>query len=283
MKKYIILIFIFVLFLVGCEDKKENGALTLKIGLYYDKNNMHNGSSLEWINFKDAEVVEKTTCGADAGCSLFKGTYEITGPLLKITIKEYNEVDEGWVKLDEEDLSTYTITANNEFTKDNSVFVLKDAEKEDEISKYEVNLEKQNEKFETGKLNLEFIGSIYSECGENCYLYSLNTKYDGKEVGKGFFNDEENFRIFSKNMSASFTIYKIDEIYILVSSSGSQCYPENVLIFNTKGETLQMYSNVDITINNRNIHIEISPEHNCMKEAEFKYDFEVSGLKLKEK
>lgn len=280
MKKIITLLFIFTLFLVGCEDKKENGTLTLKVGSYYDKNNMHNGSSLEWINFKDTEVVEKTVCGADAGCSLFKGTYEISGPLLKITINEYNEI-EGWVKLDKEELSTYTITANNEFTKDNSVFILKDAKSEDKITKHEVNLEKENEKFEFGKLNLEFTGSVYEECGKDCYLYTLNTKYDGKEVGKGFFNDEENLRIFSKNMSASFTVYIIDGVYILVSGSGAQCFPNNILIFNTKGETLKMFADADINFNGKNITIERS-NGSCMEEGT-KYNFEVSGTELKEK
>lgn len=281
MKKYIILIFVFTLFLVGCGGKKENGALTLAVGLYYDKNNMHNGSSLEWIDFKDTEVIEKTVCGADAGCSLFKGTYEVVGPLLKITIKEYNEVDEGWVKLDEEELSTYTITANNEFTKDNSVFILKSDKEEEKMTKHEVNLEKENEKFELGKLSLEFIGSIYEECGKDCYLYTLNTKYDGKEVGKGFFNDEENYRVFSKNMSASFIVYTIDEVYILVSGSGAQCFPNNILIFNTKGETLKMFANANISFDDKNIIIEIS-NGSCMDEGTT-YNYEISGTELKEK
>ncbi len=278
MKKYIILIFIFTLFLVGCG--KENGAVTLAIGSYYDKNNMHNGSSLEWINLKDTEIVERTVCGADAGCSLFKGTYEVEGPLLKITIKEYNEIDEGWVKLDKEELSTYTITANNEFTKDNSVFIFKE-EKEDKITKHEVNLEKENEKFEFGKLSLEFIGSVYDECGKDCYLYTLNTKYDGKEVGKGFFNDEENYRVFSSNMAANFMVYQIDEVYVLVSGIASQCYGKNILIFNTAGETLKMFSDSDIEINDKNRMIERS-KGSCM-EAGTKYNYEISGLELKEK
>jgi len=279
MKKIITLLFIFTLFLVGCENTKESEKLTLKIGSYYNKNNMYNGSSLEWINFKDNETVEKTVCGAEAGCSLFKGTYEISGPLLKITINEYNEI-EGWIKLDKEELSTYTITANNEFVKDNSVFVLKD-EKTEEITKYDIELQKEKEKFEYGKLSLEFTGSVYTDCGEDCYLYSLETKYDGKEVGKGFFNDEENFRIFSKNMASNFTVYIIDEVYILVSNSGAQCFPKNILIFNTKGETLKMFADADISLDDKNITIERS-NGSCMEEGT-KYNFEVAGTELKEK
>ena len=164
--------------------------------------------------------------------------------------------------------------------KDKSVFVLKE-EKTEEMTKHEIELKKQNEKFEFGKLSLEFTGSVYSECGEDCYLYSLKTLYDGKEVGKGFFNDEENFRVFSKNMASNFTVYIIGEVYILVSDSGSQCYSKNILIFNTKGETLKMFAAADIEINGKNITIERS-NGSCMEEGT-KYNFEISGLELKEK
>ena len=280
MKKLIVLFFILALvFVTGCE--KGANELTLSTGSYYDKNNMHNGSSLEWIDLKNATDVERTICGADAGCSVYRGTYELRVPLLTVTLKEYSDEVDGWVHLEEDEVLTYTITDNNEFTKDKSVFVFKnDADKKTE--KYDVKLEKENEKFEFGKLSLEFTGGENGEC-EKCYYYNLNIKYDGKEVGKGFFDDEEVSRINSSNMSSTFTVYKIDEVYILVSGFGSQCYPNNVLIFNTEGKTLEMYSNADIDINNKAIDIEVSPEGNCMGEPEYEFHFEVSGLELKEK
>ena len=285
MKKIFTFLFALSLFLlVGCGNKVKTP--TLKEGAYYDKNNMHNGESLERMTLKNNNV-ERITCGANAGCSLFKGFYLIENETLAVTLTHYNDEIDGWTELGEYEKIEYKITKENEFTKDESVFVLKEENEgqktSDQVTKLEINLEKGNESFELDKLKLEFIGSVYSECGEDCYLYSLNIKYDDKEVGKGFFNDEENFRIFSKNMTASFTVYKIDEIYILVSNVGSQCYPENILIFNTEGKTLEMYSNADITVDNKNISIEVSPSHNCMGEPEFKYNFEISGLELKER
>ncbi len=278
MKKLITLLFIFTLFFVGCEDKEKGEVLTLGTGQYYDKMNLHNGEPLEWINLKDSSNVEKTTCGADAGCSLFKGTYEVEGALLKITLKEYSEVDE-WVKLDKEEVTTYTITANNEFTKDESIYVLK---KEANSATYDVKLEQQNESFEFDKLSLEFTGSK-AEC-EGCYHYMLITKYDGKEVGKGFFNDEERFLINSSNMAATFTVYRIEEVYILVSNFGNQCFSHNALIFNTKGETLKMYSSADISINGKKINVQVSSSGNCMEEGQEEIsEFEISKDKLIEK
>ena len=109
----------------------------------------------------------------------------------------------------------------------------------------------------------------------------LNIKYDGKEVENNYFKDDEYYRISSSNMAASFTVYKIDEVYILVSNFGSQCYPNNILFFNTSGETLKIFSAADINISNRNIEIEIS-KGSCMEEGT-KYNYEISGSELKEK
>ena len=277
MKKFFTLLFVLSLFLlVGCDDK----TLTLKEGTYYDKNNMHNGSSLERITLKENNAAERITCGADAGCSLFKGFYSVKDTTLTLTLTHYSDEIEGWTDLEEDEKIEYTITNNNEFKKDKSEFVLETEKKEEVVTKYDVKLENQNEKFDFDKLHLEFTGSEYSEC-EKCYFYMLNIKYDGKEVENNYFKDDEYYRISSSNMAASFTVYKIDEVYILVSNFGSQCYPNNILFFNTSGETLKIFSAADINISNRNIEIEIS-KGSCMEEGT-KYNYEISGSELKEK
>ena len=278
MKKIFTLLFVLSLFLlVGCTDK----TLTLKEGTYYDKNNMHNGSSLERITLKESNAAERITCGADAGCSLFKGFYSVKDTTLTITLTHYSDEIDGWTDLEEDEKIEYTITANNEFKKDKSEFVLDTEKKEDEVTKYDVKLEKPNETFDFDKLHLEFIGGE-ADC-EGCYFYSLTIKYDGKEVGKGFFNDEDKFRVFSTNMAASFVIHKIDNIYVVISSIASQCYGRNVLIFNTEGKTLEMFSNADILVEDHKVHVEISTSGNCMEEGQIMHDYEISGLELKEK
>ena len=82
-------------------------------------------------------------------------------------------------------------------------------------------------------------------------------------------------------MAASFKIYKIEEVYVLVSNLGSQCFLNDVLIFNTDGETLKMLANVDIEFNGKEIKIE-QTKGSCMDDGT-KYSFEVSGLEIKEK
>ena len=274
MKKLITLLFAFTLFfLAGCEDK----TFTLKEGTYYDKNNMHNGSSLEFIDLKDATTVERTTCGADAGCSLFKGTYVVNDKTLTVILTDYSDEIDGWTALDENETLEYTISNNNEFTKDTSIFVLKEKD-ETSTNTYDIKLENKNESFDFDKLHLEFTGSD-ADC-EECYFYDLTIKYDGKEVGKGFFNDEENSRVFSTNMAASFVIHKIDNVYVVISSIASQCYGRNILIFNTEGKTLEMFSSADINVEDHNIHVEVSPSGNCMGDPEIVRDYEIKGLEL---
>ena len=126
MKKVLTLLFALSLFLlVGCSNETENKTTpTLKEGSYYDKNNMHNDSSLEWIYLKENNVVERTVCGADAGCSLFKGSYEIKETILEINLTQYSDEIDGWTDLDENEKIKYTITKDNEFNKDESVFIL---------------------------------------------------------------------------------------------------------------------------------------------------------------
>ena len=272
MKKYVTLILILILVLAtGCTTK------TLKEGAYYDKNNMHNNESLEWIYLKENNVVERTICGADAGCSLYRGTYEITDTALKVTYKEYAEID-GFINLDVEELVTYTITANNEFTRDRSVFILDTRKYDNSITEYDVELIQQDEKFEFGKLNLEFKGSAVEGC-KNCYNYTLDLKYDDKQIKTNFFSDKS--KINSTNMAASFKVYKIEGVYILASNLGRQCFPYAVLIFDAEGNVLKTYSDVDITVEGYDVTIETS-KGSCMEEGIPSY-FEVSGLELKEK
>ena len=270
MKKYITLILILILVLAtGCTTK------TLKEGAYYDKNNMHNNESLEWIYLKENNVVERTICGADAGCSLYRGTYEITDASLKITYKEYADID-GYIELDDEEVITYTITAQNEFTRDKSVFILDTRKYDNSITEYDVELVKPNEKFEFGKLNLEFYGTKVQGC-EGCYDYTLGIKYNGESIKTDFFNEKD--RIHSSNMAASFKVYKIEGIYIIASNLGRQCFPSAVLIFNAEGKVLKTYSDADLTVEGKQIKIEAS-KGSCMEEGTL-YNFEVSGLEMK--
>lgn len=272
MKKLLNLLFVLSLILVtGCFDK----TLTLKEGTYYDKNNMYNGSSLERITLKENKV-EKITCGKEAGCSLMKGTYEIKDNVLKITLTHYEDDFDGLIKLDEEELEEYKIGENNSFTKDESNFVFeeKKIETDDSNGEYSVELKKENETFDFNKLHLEFKGT---KVEEDYYNYSLNIKYDDKEIDGTIFDK----KIASTNMAASFKIYKRGLVYVLVSNTSRQCFPSEALVFNTNGSILNTFSSAEIEINENKITVTESYDGNCMDTSNAKtYNYEISGMNL---
>jgi len=285
MKKIFILLFMMTLFLVvGCEQKTP----TLKIeGTYYDKNNMHNGSSLERITLKNDNVAERIVCGADAGCSLFKGTYEIEKNILKIKYLQYQDEFDGWMDIEnpDNDFNEYIIDATNTFSKGESVFILEKEVEYDKTNKeYTIELKDETESFKYDKLSLNFHGVKVEENSlEQFYNYTLNIKYDDKNINNAFFNDEKNMRIWSSNMAANFKVYKIGGVYVLVSTLAKQCFSNEVMIFNVNGAIFNTFSNVDIKVDGNKITIEESLDGNCMNtDSVNKYTYEVSELKLNE-
>ena len=114
MKFRVVLMLACLLFVFGCSTSYK-----LKTGVtYYDKNNMYNGISLNKITLNDDLSVEATTCGKDAGCSLYKGTYVINNNQLTIRLNSYQDMTGDWEMLPEEYISetTLTITGNNAFS-----------------------------------------------------------------------------------------------------------------------------------------------------------------------
>ena len=273
MKKLVILILV-VFLITGCSKN-----LTLEEGSYYDRNNLHNGESLEWIYLKEDNLAERTTCGADAGCSLYRGTYEVSENKVKFYFNEYNDID-GWIKLEEKDQERfeYEISDNNTFINSQSVFIRDTRNYDKSLNEYDVILENENEKFDFGKLHLEFKG--FKKSNGDFYNYTLAIKYDGKIINNTLFNNEKIPMINSNNMAASFKVYKIEGVFVLVSNRGAQCFPNAVLIINAAGKVLKEYSNVDIEINEKKLTIVVPATSSCMEEG-IKYNFEVSDLEIK--
>lgn len=153
--------------------------------------------------------------------------------------------------------------------------------------KYTLSLKKKNQTYNIGKLHLDFEGTTYYKTDDEYYQYVLNIKYDDKEIDSSFFNDKNNYRIWSHNMAADFKIYKVDDIYILVSFIAKQCFYDEIMIFNTNGEILKTYTTAIFNINDSSINIRTSDNGKCMgpgtEEHVKEYNYEISGLQLIEK
>lgn len=182
---------------------------------------------------------------------------------------------------------------NNVSTNENNNIIdnTNNNEKKEEQNKQQTNpqiieLSKENESFDFDKLHLDFYG-IKTNDGEYYYKYTLKTTYDNKEIASDFFNDKDNYRIWSRNMAADFRVFKIDEVYIFVSFIAKQCFFDEIMIFNTNGDVLKTFTTADIDIKDHSIRVKTSDNGQCMgpdlEEHDKTYNFEINGLQLIEK
>lgn len=182
--------------------------------------------------------------------------------------------------------SSGCITKEEKDTAKDEELVINDISGLTNYKKYTLSLKKKNQTYNIGKLHLDFEGTTYKTYNGH-YQYVLNIKYDGKEIDSSFFNDKDNYRIWSHNMAADFKIYKVDEIYILVSFIAKQCFYDEIMIFNTNGEILKTYTTAIFNINDSSINIKTSDNGHCMgpgtEEHVKEYNYEISGLQLIEK
>jgi hypothetical protein len=180
------------------------------------------------------------------------------------------------------------ITNNEDLNNENNSEDLNDEiiTNPEENSNYKsINLSKATETFDFDKLHLEFNGTN-TKNGEEYFNYALNIKYDGKNINNAFFNDKDKYRIWSSNMAANFKVYKVDNVYILVSSIAKQCFGDEIMIFNTNGEVLKTFTISEFSIDGSSISISTSDNGHCMGEDwekhVTKYNFKINGSKLLE-
>lgn len=126
-----------------------------------------------------------------------------------------------------------------------------------------IELLKENESFDFDKLHLKFKGTS-AENNKDYYNYILDIYYNNQKIDNQFFNDASNYRIWSKNMTGNFKIYKVDNVYILVSYVAKQCFCNEIMIFNTNGDILKTFSRAEYTISGSNITISESDNGQCM-------------------
>lgn len=150
---------------------------------------------------------------------------------------------------------------NNDINEENDD--VNNEEEEEEINYQQVELNKKKETYEFDKLHLEFTGTSTGE-GEDYFKYLLNIKYNGKKIESNFFNDNKNYRIYSSEMAANFRIYKIEDVYVLVSSIARQCLGSEAIVFNTDGKVLKTFAMAEISVEDNIINVSTSDDNNCM-------------------
>lgn len=167
---------------------------------------------------------------------------------------------------------------NNDINEENDD--VNNEEEEEEINYQKVELNKKKETYEFDKLHLEFTGT---PTGEDYFKYLLNIKYNGKKIESTFFNDNKNYRIYSSEMAADFRIYKIEDVYVLVSSIARQCLGSEAIVFNTDGKVLKTFAMAEISVEDNIINVSTSSDDNCMDLNNYKNSkYKVSGKTITE-
>ena len=123
-----------------------------------------------------------------------------------------------------------------------------------------ISLDEIKESYTYGDLKLIFTGDKSSLINdeEGSYEYTLDISLNGKKIDSSIFGNKNNKVIWSSNHAASFRVVDIDNYYILVSSIGKQNDGSYILIIDKKGNFIKKFEDVDITINEEKLEIEIT-------------------------
>ena len=126
-----------------------------------------------------------------------------------------------------------------------------------------LKLKDEHEVYNLGKLKLDFKGTTYKS-DEGHYTYILDIEYDDKTIDNTFFNDSSKNKIWSHNMAANFRVYRIDGVYILVSTIAKECFCDEVMIFNVNGEVLKTFTTASFKLDNNDLKISVSDNGQCL-------------------
>lgn len=120
--------------------------------------------------------------------------------------------------------------------------------------KKELNLNKDYEKYEINDVILEF----YGEEKDEGYSYVLTLKFGEVEINSSVFSNPYQRFINSSNLNSKFNIYSIDDLYILVASTGASVDGEYGLILDKNGNFIDSYEDRTINVDIKNKTINIS-------------------------
>lgn len=148
----------------------------------------------------------------------------------------------------------------------------------------QINLSKEEEAVKINDLTLKFYGEDASSTTEvnNSFKYVLKLDLNGIEISSNIFSNPMLRTINSDNLSSTFNVYSIDDLYILKSSTGAQKEGDYVLVIDNEGNFIRSMEDADVKIDAKAKTLNLV---NCLtlKEDEdcFKANYKISGKELK--
>ncbi len=115
---------------------------------------------------------------------------------------------------------------------------------------YVVELKEQNESIRVNNLTLKFYGEDVSKetKTENSYRYVLTLSLGGKEINSNVFSNPTLRVINSDNLASKFSVYFVDDIYILKSSRGAQKEGEYGFAFDIDGNFIRSFEDASFQV-----------------------------------
>ena len=137
----------------------------------------------------------------------------------------------------------------------------------------DLSLTKENEKYKINDLVLDFYGvDVSSTTGvTNSYQYVLKLVINEIQISSNVFSNPSHRLINSDNLASKFTIYAVDDLYLLYASTGAQIDGESLLIIDKKGNFINSYEDCDFTIDIKNHKFDLTnciyntPDEECYK------------------
>lgn len=127
-----------------------------------------------------------------------------------------------------------------------------------------ITLSKQTEevKFDEN-LRIKFIGTASTDV-EGGFKYKAEIYLNNELINDNFYTGSN---IFSEGYAANFTVYKLQNVYIIKSFLATQCGGSDVLIISEDKTSIVPHANVSVEIDEGESSYTISKCSDCMNEA----------------
>ena len=131
----------------------------------------------------------------------------------------------------------------------------------------ELKLETDREEFKINDLTLKFFGEDVSKETnvDKSYKYVLSIDLNGVQISSNIYSNPDKRIINSTNLNSTFTLYAIEDIYVLKSTTGAKKDGENILVIDKSGNFIENFEDISANVSVKDKKINYT---NCITDDE---------------
>ena len=131
----------------------------------------------------------------------------------------------------------------------------------------ELKLETDHEEFKINDLTLKFFGEDASKDTnvDKSYKYVLSIDLNGVGISSNIYSNPDKRIINSTNLNSTFTLYAIEDIYVLKSTTGAKKDGENILVIDKSGNFIESFEDISANVSVKDKKINYT---NCITDDE---------------